>query len=312
VGFEQPLPDFTDCDFASREPQADWVAVAHEGGPLRGFSTIMPAFGDALTREQLERVITYVASFCRDPSWPRGELNLPRPFNTEKAYPEDEAVLTAATTLDSGTPVDAKLVYERRFGHQSQVEISVPFASFPRTGPGEGGRASGIGDIALGLKRAMWHDPRRGSILSLGGEVKLPTGDEPSGLGGGETSVEAFVAFGQILPADGFLHVQAGAEGPFEVEETFLRLALGKTFLQGRGLGRAWSPMVEMLAVRDAADDEVLIDLVPQLQVSLSRRQHILASAGVGFPVTETTGRSPSLLLYILWDWFDGGFLDGW
>jgi hypothetical protein len=51
---------------------------------------------------------------------------------------------------------------------------------------------------------------------------------------------------------------------------------------------------------------------VPQMQVSLNRRQHILASAGVSLPVTETTGRSPSLLLYILWDWFDGGFFDGW
>ncbi len=35
VAFEEELPDFTDCDFAAREPDADWIAVAHEGGPVR-------------------------------------------------------------------------------------------------------------------------------------------------------------------------------------------------------------------------------------------------------------------------------------
>ena len=33
TGLETPLPDFTDCRFASREPSADWMAVVHEGGP---------------------------------------------------------------------------------------------------------------------------------------------------------------------------------------------------------------------------------------------------------------------------------------
>ena len=33
-----PLPDFTDCNFAVREPSTDWLAVAHDGGPARGFS----------------------------------------------------------------------------------------------------------------------------------------------------------------------------------------------------------------------------------------------------------------------------------
>src|SRR5690606_13839418 len=37
-----PLPDFTDCSFASREPDDDWLAVAHYGGPARGFSPLMP------------------------------------------------------------------------------------------------------------------------------------------------------------------------------------------------------------------------------------------------------------------------------
>src|SRR4029453_12673147 len=36
VGFDAPLPDFTDCRFATGEPDPDWFAVVHEGGPVRG------------------------------------------------------------------------------------------------------------------------------------------------------------------------------------------------------------------------------------------------------------------------------------
>src|SRR5688572_8548185 len=41
IGFELPLPnghqlpDFTDCATNTVEPLADWMAVAHRGGPVR-------------------------------------------------------------------------------------------------------------------------------------------------------------------------------------------------------------------------------------------------------------------------------------
>ena len=37
VGFDLPLPDFTDCAFSTVEPDLDWLAVTHDGGPARGF-----------------------------------------------------------------------------------------------------------------------------------------------------------------------------------------------------------------------------------------------------------------------------------
>src|SRR5512145_3513099 len=39
-------PDLTECSFASREPDADWMAVIHQGGPVRAFAETMPAFGE--------------------------------------------------------------------------------------------------------------------------------------------------------------------------------------------------------------------------------------------------------------------------
>ena len=65
VGFDVPLPDFTDCSFASREPAADWYAVAHEGGPVRGFDRMMPSFRDALTSEQIEKAVAHVMTQLR-------------------------------------------------------------------------------------------------------------------------------------------------------------------------------------------------------------------------------------------------------
>src|SRR5262245_13651218 len=96
VGFELPLPnghelpDFTDCATNTVEPLADWVAVAHRGGPIRALDRHMPAFGDALSADQIERAVKYIWTFCDDPSWPRGDLNLPRAFFTEKAFPEKD------------------------------------------------------------------------------------------------------------------------------------------------------------------------------------------------------------------------------
>jgi hypothetical protein len=53
-------------------------------------------------------------------------------------------------------------------------------------------------------------------------------------------------------------------------------------------------------------------DLVPQMQVTLSRRQHIRISVGVRLPLTDRGARDTQLLFYFLWDWFDGGLFNGW
>jgi hypothetical protein len=174
----------------------------------------------------------------------------------------------------------------------------------------------GLGDVAFALKRVLAHSLERGHILSAAGELILPTGKESLGLGGGVTIFEPFVAFGQLLPADGFVQAQAGVELPFDTDragrEAFWRVAVGKTFTEGR-FGRSWSPMIEWLASRDLEDEaRVRWDVVPQMQVTLSRRQHIMINVGVRVPVNERAGRGTQVITYFLWDWFDGGLLEGW
>ena len=317
VAFDTPVPDFTDCSFSSREPDADWVAVAHEGGPVRGFDPIMPAFGEAFTEAQLGLIIDYIRMFCPDASWPRGELNLPRALVTEKAYPEDEAVLTSDVAAEGDGAVVNTIVYEKRFGARSQFELKLPFgAAETRPSPGaESKWEAGLGDVAAGVKHTLWHSLASGSIVSLGGEVVLPTGDEDGGLGTGTFVFEPFLSFGQILPADGFAQVQALAELAADDDkaghELQLRAVLGKTWTQGR-FGRGWSPMLEAVAVRELEEGGVDLDLVPQMQVTVNTRQHVMINLGVRVPVTDAGARSTRVLFYVLWDWFDGGFLDGW
>jgi hypothetical protein len=54
------------------------------------------------------------------------------------------------------------------------------------------------------------------------------------------------------------------------------------------------------------------VDIVPQLQVSLSKLQHVLLNVGVRMPLGARAGRQTQLMTYILWDWFDGGLTDFW
>ena len=53
-------------------------------------------------------------------------------------------------------------------------------------------------------------------------------------------------------------------------------------------------------------------DVVPKMQVSLSKLQHILLSVGVRVPINQRDERKPQVLTYFLWDWFDGGLFQFW
>ena len=310
-----PVPDFTDCNFASREPDPDWGAIIHAGGPVRAFDRMMPAFGDALSPEEIQAILDHVRTLCGDDTWPRGELNLPRALLTEKAYPEDEAVWITSVVVDGPGAVVNEFVYERRFGPRNQIELKLPFAA-NELGPGEW--RFGAGDIAVGFKRALVHSLRRGTIVSAAAEIIAPTGDESAGAGAGVTRFEPFVSFGQILPAGSFVQAQAGVELPFDrtraEREAFWRVVGGATWAQGPlGFGRAWTPMLELVAGRALEEGaRTEWDVVPQVQVTLNTRQHVMLNVGVQVPVTQRAGRPTRVMAYILWDWFDGGLFDGW
>lgn len=318
VGFDQALPDFTDANFASREPDTDWEAIIHLGGPARGFSRLMPAFGTVLTDEEIGSAVKHLRTFSDSTSWPRGELNFPRAFFTEKAYPEDELIF-GGSIGDRARTVSGQISYEQRFGPRNQVEILAPFgwSRIETTGTnGASNWVSSLGDAAVAVKRALYFSLERSSILSGGAEVSLPTGERATGFGKGTFVFEPFILYGQGLPASFFFQGQAGVELPFRTSkaenEAYLRLALGRSFIQNRW-GRVWSPLVELLAARElASGSHTIWDIAPQVNITLNKRRSVMFNFGARFPLNDTAGRHAEFLASVIWDWFDGGFFEGW
>ena len=319
VGFRLPLPnghgfpDFNDCATNTVEPLADWIAVVHRGGPVRALDRHMPAFGDALTPEQIESAVKHIWTFCKDASWPRGDLNLPRAFFTEKAFPENETVWTTGVIGSGAKTVTNELVYEHRIGSRGQYEVKLPIAAQQQESGGAWNR--GIGDVEFAVRRTFYANLDRGSIFAAGGAVVAPTGKESEGLGNGFWTYEPFAMWGQVIGSNAFFQVHAGVEFPSDQTrgntEGFARTAFGYTFARDQGFGRAWTPMMEVLtAMPDGAATEW--DVVPQVQISLSKLQHILLSVGVRVPLNEREERKPEVLTYFLWDWFDGGLFQFW
>lgn len=313
VGFDVPLPDFTDCAFASAEPDPDWHAVVHEGGPVRGLDRHMPAFGDALSEEEIALAVSHVRTFCAEPVWPRGDLNLPRAFFTEKAFPENEAIWVTSLTRSGERSIINDLIYERRLGARSQLELTMPIAL--QQGEDDRHWRRGLGDVSVAFKRTLYADLPSGGIGSAGMEVILPTGKETLGLGNGYTVFEPFAMWGQILPRNSFFQLHGGLEIPSDskkgARELYFRTAVGTTLAQNRGFGRAWSPQLELLWARPQAEPSEW-DLVPQIQVTLSKLQHVMVAGAVRIPLSQRGERPRQALVYLLWDWFDGGFFEFW
>src|SRR5262249_6163280 len=69
VGFRTRLPDFARCSFTTSEPDIDWTTMVRLGGPARGLDRVMPAFGDVLSKEEIDSVVAYIRGFCPNRSW---------------------------------------------------------------------------------------------------------------------------------------------------------------------------------------------------------------------------------------------------
>jgi len=313
--FKRPdtFPDFTRCDQTTPEPNSAWKDVIVHGGPSRGFSEIMPVFGELLTSDQIDDLLAYLRSFCRDDHWARGELNLPRALITEKAFPENEEVISTAINAHGAPGFTTDIIHEQRFGKHNQIEVDVPlmFQSQNHTWYG------GVGDVTMGVKRQMWSSLRNGSILSLFGGVIVPSGNKERGFGTGTTTFEMYAAYDQLFPTNTFVQLQAGATLPRNTEiapqTLYWRTALGQSIAANHGLGRLWTPMVEFVAARDLVDQaRTNWDVVPEMQVTISRRQHIRANIGFSKPFTNTASRPSQVVFYLLWDWADGKLTKGW
>jgi mono/diheme cytochrome c family protein len=307
-------PDMSRCDQTTPEPDSAYKAVILHGGRGLGFSQIMPAFGDLLSNDQIDDVIAYLRTFCsNDRHYPLGVLNLPRALVTEKAFPEDELVISTAASVSGDATWTTDVIHEQTFAGKNQLEVDVP-VNYARL---NSDWTTGVGDITLGLKRALFSNERAGSIVSVQGGILLPTGDSKRGFGAGTTQFEPFAAYDQLITNRTFAQFQVGADLPVNTSiaprSLFFRSAFGGSLAPDHGLGRLYSPMMEFVAKKDyATGSSTDWDILPEMQVTLSRRQHIRAAVGYRKPITDVTGRASQVEFYVLWDWAEGHFWEGW
>jgi len=284
---DAPPADLRDCQASTAEPEERWVEIVSQGGAAFGLSLDMPAFGEAATPSQIRAVVRYARSLCGELGWPPGELNFPRAFLVEKAYPENEWVVSAA-----GREQD--LIYERRVGKRLQVEgvARTVFDSVDR--PFDG--------VTLAAKYNLWHSLPRRALASVGLEATPPLGRQE------RWEIEPFVAFG-AAPAAGFV-VQGEITSTWEetqgISAFSYRLGVGREMGGGRLV-----PMVEAgwtVPVEGAR----ALSFYPQLWVRLSRLGHVAASLGAELPAVGPEPRHPRLIAFVLWDFGDAPLFRGW
>jgi len=293
--------DFTDCKVTTPEPDADWERAIAKGGPGVGLSSEMPGFEDSLTAEQIAGFVSHIRGFCTEAGWPSGNNNFPRPIITEKAFPENEFLLLPAVNhtrkrqAPSLTDVSFVGVYERRIGKRSMVEVAVPFASHDHSAF----RMSGIGDIAVAFKHALYASSSAPRIVSLGLEAVAPTGNHDDGLGHGTFIFEPFITAGALL-RDWYVQVQFKSELPANTDRA------DRALVYNAYVGRDTSatPNTWTVGLEFNGENRELA-LTPQVRKGLTGTGALAASLGVMIPLNERQERGVRWVGYLLWEFLE-------
>jgi hypothetical protein len=302
--------DVTDCKITSAEPDADWERAIAKGGPGVGLSSQMPAFEDSLSADQISAFVSHMRSFCKEPGWPSGNTNFPRPILTEKAFPENEFLILPAVSHWNEDPApsitEATLValYERRIGRRSMIEIEVPMVRTNALTTW----TSGIGDMAIAFKHAIYDRADVPRIVSLGLEAVLPSGDRFKTHGSGTAIFEPFLSAGAMLRN---WYVQGELKLELPVDRVRADRALVYRAYLGRDTSQApdtWTLGVELtgesgyplLGVRTN-----LVALTPQVRKGLTGTGALAAAAGVTLPINRRDAQGVKWVGYLLWEYLE-------
>ena len=188
-----PPADLTDCRRTSEDPVDVIEGTIRHGGSYVRLSPVMPAWQGTLTDEQITDAASYVKTLCRDPDWVPGELNLPRPLITDKAYPEQEAIVGGRLGRGPSKTTEAFGTIEYRLNGLTNVELTT---SYLNVRPDGGQPDSGLGDSVLSLNRVVAFSQANRWLTSAGLGLGLPTGSQSRGLGSGDLVWEPFVRGG--------------------------------------------------------------------------------------------------------------------
>lgn len=289
--------DFTSCRLTTPEGDSDWEAVIAKGGPVVGLSSQMPAFGDVLKPEQITEFVAFIRAMCTEKGWPSGNVNLPRPIFTEKAFPENEFLFipVASHHKDEPTEFTFKSIDERRIGRRAMWELVLPVESLDSGG----GRNSGVGDVELGFKMAL--NPQASNHLFAAGiDSVFPTGNEDDGLGGDSGVLEPYVSTATVIGSQTYLQTQFKLEMPTKAtwdNDVFVyNIYLGRDV---RLLPSTFTYGVEL----NGENDEVA--MTPQLRKGLSKSGALAGAFGVRIPLNKRDEQGVTWVGYLLWEYLE-------
>jgi len=298
--------NFSDALFNSREPAGDWKNVVTHGGPVLGFSDKMPAFGESLAEEDIDAVLEYIKTLGGEHDYPDGELNLFLPVRTKKAFPEDEWVWKQRFTNQDGDDTwKNTLEYEFRIGQRWQGVLEVTHET--RDGDGE------FGHFEPGFKYVMKHDRKAGYIFTLGGNLGVPLND------GAEWELLPYLAYGKIINDEWTFQGSGRLKMSLEDSDHGSAEFAGIVHWVHSPLPRTVFPALELVAEvpfeRGVGPDKksaVQLSILPQVRIGLNKRGHVALNAGLELPLNDRERYDWRGYVYLIWDFADGGFFEGW
>src|SRR6056297_325689 len=298
--------NFSDALFNSREPNSDWKIVVTHGGPALGFSDQMPACAESLSEAEIDAVLAYIKTLGGRHDYPDGELNMFLPVRTKKAFPEDEWVWKQRYTGQDGNDAwKNTLEYEFRVGQRGQGIVEVTHEVQ--------GDESEFGHFEPGFKYVLQHDVHSGYILSGAAQVAAPLNSDAN------WEFLPYLAFGKIL-SDAWT-LQGSGRLKLDLEDSDNSNAEFATILHWvhtpwpRNVFPALEVVAEVPFERGSEanrKDAVQFSLLPQARIGLNKRGNIALNVGVEVPVNDTNRYDWRGYVYLIWDFADGGFFEGW
>jgi mono/diheme cytochrome c family protein len=299
--------DLADPLFNSREPVSAWKTVVTHGGPALGFSPMMPAFGSALTKADIDAVLAYIKEdLGGEHDYPDGDLNLFLALRTRKAFPEDEWVWKQRYSRDAGHGTwKNTLEYEFRIGTRGQGVLEVTHDS--------GGKHTRFAQFEPGFKYVLRHDRAAGFILTGAAQVAIPLNADA------HWELLPYLAVGKIINPDWTF--QGSARLKLDLEDSNKssgELAGIVHWTHADRPGRVF-PALEVVAEMPfhrgsgpGRVDAVQVSVLPQARINLNKRGNIALNAGAELPVNQADRYDWRAYLYFIWDFADGGLFEGW
>jgi cytochrome c len=306
--------NFTDPLFSSREPSKDWFLVVKEGGAAKGFSEIMPAFKEILSDLQIKKVVSYIKTLAGDHGYPSGDMNFILPIRTKKAFPEDEVVwkFRFQDNADNSNQDQVRnvLEIEKRIFKRTQLSLELSHKIDDGIDDGRGN----FDQIEPGIKHVVYENQKQQAIASVGALFAIKIEESSA-----SDEFIPYVAMAKQLTDK--LTIQGTARSTLPLDKfNDGNVELSSVVHWSPSIWpRSVSPGLELVAsfpidrgTGASRKSFSQVSLIPQAQIGLNKRGHIMLNLGAEVPLNDTDRYDYRAYAYLIWDFADGGLFEGW